>query len=109
VRLPTHLLVAALLRRVNDAGGMAMVRASGDAQTGAILALVGQGAAMRALERVRDLDGRDSLIAAGPQGGGETALEDYWRKRRAGDPDLWVIELDIPDGERLVAETIAAN
>lgn len=109
MRLPTHLLAGALLRRVNDAGGMAMVRASGDADTGTLLVLLGQGDAMRAVERVRDLDGRDSLIAAGPSGGGERALEDYWRRRRENDPDLWVIELDIAGAERLVAETIAAN
>jgi hypothetical protein len=35
-RLPTHLLVAALIRRVNDAGGIAVVRARGDADAGAI-------------------------------------------------------------------------
>ena len=109
MRLPTHLLVGALLRRVNDAGGMGVVRASGDADAGTLLVLGGQGAAMRAWERVRDLDGRDSLIAAGPRDGGEAVLEEYWKKRRAGDPDLWVIELDIADAERLVAETIAAN
>lgn len=109
MRLPSHLLVSALLRRVNDAGGMGVVRASGDADTGTLLVLAGQGAAMRAWERVRDLDGRDSLLPAGPRDGGEAALEEYWRRRRASDPDLWVVELDIADAERLVAETISAN
>ena len=33
-RLPTQLVVGALLRRVNDAGGIAMVRARGEAQGG---------------------------------------------------------------------------
>jgi hypothetical protein len=79
-RLPTHLVVGALLRRVNDAGGMAVVLARGDAQTGGLL---------------------DST----PSG----AIDDYWRRRRAGDPDLWVIELDIADGERFAAETILSD
>jgi hypothetical protein len=31
---------------------------------------------------------------------------DYCRRRRARDPDLWVIELDSPEAERFTAETI---
>ncbi len=34
-RLPSHMLVTALLRRMNDSGGMGMVLAKGDAQGGA--------------------------------------------------------------------------
>ena len=32
------------------------------------------------------------------------AVPPTWRRR--SDPDLWVIELDIPEAERLAAETI---
>ena len=39
-RLPTNLIVSALLRRVNDAGGMAMVLAKGDPQAGSILVIL---------------------------------------------------------------------
>lgn len=106
-RLPTHLLIGALLRRANDDGGMGVVRARGDAQTGAILVILERGE-VRALERMRDLDGRDSLVPAGPRGDA-AGMEDYWRRRRASDPDLWVVELDVPHDERLVAETILAN
>lgn len=108
-RLPTHLTVAALLRRVNDSGGMAVVRASGDAQTGAILVLIDEQGRMRALERMRGLDDRDSLVPAGPTTGEERAIEEYWRKRRARDPDLWVVELNVPGAERFVAETISPS
>ena len=38
-RLPTHILVSALLQRINDAGGIAVVRARGDRQAGAILVI----------------------------------------------------------------------
>ncbi|MEG8041057.1 DUF1491 family protein [Sphingomonas sp. LR60] len=105
-RLPTHLAIGALLRRVNDAGGLAVVRARGEPQSGALLILIAEGREMRALERMRGLDDLDLLIPAGPAADGPAAIEEYWRNRRQRDPDLWVIELDIPDAERFVAETI---
>jgi hypothetical protein len=103
-RLPTHLAVGALVRRVNDAGGFAVVRARGEAQSGAILVVIEEDDRIRALERFRDLDDRETLVPAGPSDG--AAMDDYWRKRRVSDPDLWVIELMIPQAERFVAETI---
>lgn len=105
-RLPTHLVVGALLRRVNDAGGMAVVLARGDAQTGGLLvSLADRAGEPRLVERAFDLDGTARLIDSTPSG----AIDDYWRRRRAGDPDLWVIELDIADGERFAAETILSD
>ncbi len=102
-RLPSGVLVSALLRRVNDAGGFGVVMAKGDAQGGAILVIaVDKGAPPRLLERGLGPDGRtvmiDSTPAEDPDG--------YWRRRRARDPDLWVIEVDIAAAERFAAETI---
>lgn len=109
-RLPTHLTVAALLRRVNDAGGFGVVRASGEPQGGAILLLLsGPGAPPRAVERMRDLDDVDRLVPAGPESADEQALETYWQARRQRDPDLWVIELDVADAEQFAAETIVGR
>lgn len=84
-RLPAHLLVGAMLRRVNDTGGMGAVRARGDPDTGAVLALVDG----RAWER-----GFDGALAEARAADSAEPLDDYWRRRRARDPDLWVIELD---------------
>ncbi len=105
-RLPTHIAVGALVRRVNEAGGFAVVRARGEAQTGTILVLIEEDGCVRALERFRDLDDRDSLVPAGPSGADGMSMDDYWKKRRVSDPDLWVVELMIPQAERFVAETI---
>lgn len=107
-RLPSHLLVGALLRRVNDAGGFGVVRAAGEAQSGAILALLDDADGVRAVERMLDMDGHATVVAAGPQHD-SAALEGYWRRRRSRDPDLWVVEVSIADGERFVAETIASG
>jgi hypothetical protein len=106
-RLPTHLQVGALLRRINDAGGMAMVLARGDRDSGAILMLTCEkGQNYRAIEQGFAPDGKPMLVDAGPRGADPIALTDYWQRRRARDPDLWVIELDIAQAERFAAETI---
>lgn len=105
-RLPTHLIVGALLRRVNDAGGIAMVRARGEPQGGAILLLIeDRHGPTRVLERRIDFDGTATLAESVPTDGAEA----YWRRRREYDPDLWVIELDIAEAERFAAETITSN
>ena len=102
-RLPSGILVSALLRRVNDAGGFGAVMAKGDAQGGAILVIaVDKGALPRLLERGIGPDGKTALIDSTPT----EDLDGYWRRRRARDPDLWVIEVDIAAAERFAAETI---
>lgn len=106
-RLPTHLLVSALLRRINDAGGFAVVRARGDADSGGILVLLER--EERLVERMIDIDGHHALVPAGLVGGAAESPDDYWQRRRARDPDLWVVALDIADGERFAAETICIN
>ena len=103
--LPIGILVSALLRRVNDAGGMGMVRAKGDADTGTILLILNDPATTsRLVERGVDLSGKAVLVDTGPSDPAEQ--DGYWRRRRARDPDLWVIELDIASAERFAAETI---
>ncbi|MEG8057255.1 DUF1491 family protein [Sphingomonas faeni] len=102
-RLSSGVLVSALLRRVNDAGGFGAVMAKGDPQGGAILVIaVDKGTPPRLLERGIGPDGRTALIDSTPR----EDLDGYWRRRRASDPDLWVIEVDIAAAERFAAETI---
>lgn len=105
-RLPSGVLVSAMLRRANDAGGFGVVLARGDEQGGAILTVVVEpGGAERLVERGLGPDGKVALIDSTPA----DDLAGYWRRRRSRDPDLWVIELNVPGAERLVAETIAPN
>lgn len=105
-RLPTGIVVSALLRRVNDSGGMGAVLAKGDAQGGGVLVVVvDRDGPARVVERGVGPDGQTTLIESTPAGN----LNEYWRRRRSRDPDLWVVELDSPDAERFAAETILAN
>ncbi|KKI18851.1 DUF1491 family protein [Sphingomonas sp. ABOLG] len=105
-RLPTHLLVAALIRRVNDAGGIAVVRARGDADAGAILIILERENTV--VERAIGPDGGDILVESGPGATRDESIEDYWKRRRQRDPDLWVVALDVADSQRFAAETILA-
>ena len=102
-RLPTGVLVSALIRRAHDSGGSATVLAKGDPQAGAILIITAdRGQDQRLLERGIGPDGRVKLIDSTPA----EDLDAYWQRRRARDPDLWLIELDVARAQQLAAETI---
>ncbi|WP_029623624.1 DUF1491 family protein [Sphingomonas sp. PAMC 26617] len=109
--LPSGLLVSALLKRANDAGGMGMVRARGEPNSGAILLILNDNIGHSSImERALDQLGKPALVATGPADSANVAeRESYWRRRRDRDPDLWVIELDIASPERFAAETILAS
>lgn len=105
-RLASGALVNALVRRANLEGGFATVLARGDDTAGALLVIAqDRGENPRGYERGIGPDGDTILIAVGPEGD-PVALTEYWQRRRTRDPDLWVIELDIPSAERFAAETI---
>jgi len=106
-RLTSRMTVDALLRRVQAAGGFATVLARGDDMAGAILLLCSErGQVGSLLERTVDLDGAYRWTPCGPQHEtSESERDGYIQRRRAQDPDLWLIELDIADAERFAAET----
>ena len=106
-RLPAHVMVDALLRRVNDAGGIAVVRARGDRQAGAILIIDERESVV--LERGIGPDGITALIETGPAAGRGETPDEYWQRRRQRDPDLWVVALDVPQAKRFAAETICGD
>jgi hypothetical protein len=104
-RLATSVRVGVLLRRVAAEGGFGTVLARGDPTAGA-LALV-----------LRDRSAEPVVIsrALGPDGyawrdmaAGE-AVQGWIDRARRIDPDLWVVELDIPDAARFVAETLGRD
>ena len=110
MRLTAEFRAKALIRRVHDAGGSAAVLARGDAMGGGILVLaLDRGQNPMFWERGLGPKGSTQLIRTGPKDADAIACEDYWRRRRRTDPDLWVIELDIASAERFAAETIALD
>lgn len=97
------MLVSALMRRVQQAGGNAVVLAKGDEAAGAVLMLCAErGAVQSVRERIFDGDAY-RWQPVGPESPFER--EEYLSRRRARDRDLWLIELDIANAERFADET----
>jgi hypothetical protein len=94
------------VRRVHAEGGFASILAHGDDTAGAILLVTldkGQVAAI--LERVLAPDGQYEWIDPRSQHtDSKDEIDGFVARRRARDPDLWVVELDIPDAARFAAE-----
>lgn len=106
-RLPAHLEVAALIRRTQAEGGFAAVLKKGDAEAGTILlVLTENGTNMRVYERMPQLDGTRAWHCSKRQDAGNPLeFGDYLDRRARQDEDLWIIELDIADAERLIGIT----
>lgn len=103
-RLPAHVEVGALLRRVQREGGFATVLARGEADAGTIMVvLADRNAPQRAYERMPQADGtRAWTCSRTAEPDDPQAFTDWLERRRSQDPDLWIIELDIPQGERFI-------
>jgi hypothetical protein len=104
-RLATSVLVSGLIRKAEAEGGFGAVLSKGDATAGAILLiLLERGGNPRVLERVLQPDGSYSWAVSASQ---DTEKPDevprLVERRRRFDPDLWVVELDIPSAERFTA------
>lgn len=110
-RLTSGLLVSALIRRVQSAGGFAAVLHRGDETAGAILIeCVDRGERQMLIERATGMDGQEEWrLVAAAQEGDESAHAERLAKRRRSDPDLWLIELDIAQAERFAAEILSTS
>ncbi len=108
-RLPAHLEASGFLRRAEADGGFGTILKRGDTDRGAlILQLTRRGEHAGFLERALGADGNYGWRLVGPTAGADPAsLADWSQKRIRFDEDLWLIELDIPDPQRFVAETTA--
>jgi len=105
-RLAAALLVQALLRQVQQQGGFGAILHKGDEISGSILvSCLNRGENPRLLERMPQLDGPPLWHCIWPQDTvKQQLLQEYIDKRLASDPDLWIVELDIADAERLVRD-----
>lgn len=101
-RLASGVLISAIKRMVEVEGDFATVLKKGDAVSGAIL-LIGQvrGADPKIYERYPSLDGQTAWQMTDLKEYTGVAVQDYWQKRCARDPDLWVFELDVASAARL--------
>lgn len=100
-QLPASILVPALIRQVNGAGGFATILGRGGPFGSALILVHRRAEAPQviAYERLPALDEHTVWHAAAT---GEEAVESFVRRQRRFDPDLWVVELDIADPARFV-------
>lgn len=106
MRLPTHLQVSALIRRVQGEGGFATVLAKGERDAGTLLVvLTDRGTLSTAYERMQQADGtRKWSVSRAQTADDPHAFGEYLARRQDQDPDLWVVELDVRNGERFIAD-----
>jgi hypothetical protein len=107
-RITSQILVQALIRRTQAEGGFAAVLHKGDAIAGTILVqTIGADRQAQLLERVSDFAGGYDLLPIATQSGGDpAALTQYIDRRIRSDPDIWIVELDVPNAERLAADIL---
>lgn len=104
-RVAAHMQVDAIRRLCEAQGGFATVLAKGDRIAGDILIIYPE-------SRGNPCILRRSVRWEGPPSWAETEsqafenereLEDFLSLKRKIDPDIWLIELDVPDRERFTA------
>jgi hypothetical protein len=105
-RLPAHLEAGMILRLAQSEGGFGTVLAKGEHDAGTILLVtLCRGAGAVLYERMPQLDGSRKFLAVkreefdNPQ-----EFSAYLARRRSQDQDMWLIEVDIVDPERFVAQ-----
>lgn len=103
-RLPANLEVSGLLRQVAAAGGFAAVLHKGEREAGTILVVCAEnGANRRIFERMPSAErDRKWTLVQSETTDNAAYLDAYLSRRQAQDPDLWIIELDIANGERFI-------
>lgn len=95
-----------MIRAVETAGGFATVLRKGHREAGAILlVLIEKGANPRVFEAMPSVvAGREWLCTRRDDPEKPHELPDYLDRRAGDDPDLWIVELDIAQGERFIPE-----
>lgn len=108
-RLTSAMLASGLLRQAGQAGGFAAILAKGDPTSGVLLVqILEKGEFSGLYERLLAPSGAYLWTPTGPQDTeNKEVLMQYLERRRERDPDLWIVELDVPDAQRFVADTLS--
>ena len=106
-RLSASVEAAGLIRKVEADGGFGAVLHKGDPERGSLLIVIrSRGDYVSCLERTLTLEGRYSWGTVGPSASeADQEVSQFLARRTGFDPDLWLIELDIAQPERFIAET----
>ena len=110
-RLPAHLEVAAIMRRVETGGGVATVLRKGDPDRGTLTLILQKrrefcGILERELGSSFDYHW---VFRSADSDSGSQDVSGLIARKAQFDPDSWLIELDIAEPERFIAETTASG
>jgi hypothetical protein len=108
-RLTSTMVASALVRLAEQVGGFAVIIAKGDTTSGALLVqILEKGEFFGLFERLANISGAYAWTRTGPQDTeNKELLQEYLDRQQKRDPDLWIIELDVPDAERFVADRLS--
>ncbi|MFN3748006.1 MAG: DUF1491 family protein [Sphingorhabdus sp.] len=110
-RLASHILISGLIRQAEAQGAFATLLRKGDPTAGSILLVrreKGQNPAL--FERFPSLDGvRNWAQVTIEDTEIEKKISDFLDRRVARDPDIWILELDVPSAERFTDIIAAIN
>jgi len=100
--------VSAIRRMAESVGGFATVLSKGENDAGTIaIVIIGRGEPAALYERLPQLDGnRPFVLTASEDIDNKQEFLEILKRRTARDPDLWLIEADVPDRERFVATLV---
>jgi hypothetical protein len=108
-RLPTKVWIDALMRRAQVAGAAAFVLQKGDESRGDVLIKVStlDGAARVYVPRT-SMEGERLFVDLESQNVGpeERAVDDYVRRAKDRDRDLWIVEIEDRDGRHFLTERV---
>ncbi|CAN5227981.1 MAG: DUF1491 family protein [Sphingomonas sp.] len=109
-RLAPGIEASSLIRRAEANGDFAMLLRRGDPDRGSLLIVIrSRGPYVACLHRTLSPDGAYRWATTGPA---ESSLDeevaDFLARQARFDADLWLIELDIAQPERFIAETTSA-
>lgn len=109
-RLASSFEVGALRRLAEATGGSAIVARKGDDERGQILLVINErGSYLALLERTLQMSGNYAWTRVGPAPDRSDLTDSFVKRRVEFDADLLLIDLDVPHGERFIAEIIASG
>ena len=109
MQIDTDLWVYALIRRAQQGGAFAVIERKGDARGGAVLVkqLNRRAGTVRLFAEATRIDG-DSVWMQ-PVAGDEPAIDAYIARQARIDPDIWVVEIDDPEGRHFLVEPVEGD
>ena len=107
MQIDTDIWVYALIRRAHQGGAFATIERKGDARGGTVLVkLVNRRAdSVRLLSEATRGDG-ESVWMQPIKAVQEADIDAYIARQVRIDPDIWVVEIDDPDGRHFLVEPV---